>query len=846
MKKKATRFLISSIILLSILCLLVFTGLLKYMNKKNVEIIDDIGTIYMSGMTDRILTQFEATLDIHLTHLENIINNVPPESSIGNENNLLSSKAEAQGFSNLAFCFENGEFETIYGNKIKLTEPEPFIKSILNNEKKIAIGTTETDQDIIIVGIPAAYQTKSGNKSIALTASIPVNYVKNLLSLNDEESLLLSYIMRRDGSLIIKAPDVTTDNYFDRVANFYENQSGKISEDYIPNLQKAMDNREEFCSIIYINDERRHVHCNPLPNSDWYLINIMPYGVIDNIVNDMISQWSLMTFICCGMIMLACLIVFIIYFKLSRQQLNELENARNEAVQATKAKSEFLSNMSHDIRTPMNAIVGMTTIAAANIDDKQQIQNCLKKIALSSKHLLGLINDILDMSKIESGKMTLNMEQISLREVIDNIVTIIQPQLKIKKQNFDVFIHDVEFEEVYCDSVRLNQVLLNLLSNAIKFTPDEGTITIALYEEASPKGDNYIRIHLHVKDTGIGMSEEFRKKIFTAFEREDNLRIHKIEGTGLGMPITKYIVDAMGGTIEVESEQNKGTKFHIVLDLEKATIREEDMVLPEWKMLVVDDDDQLCESAMSLLKSIGIKAECTFDGETALKLIKEHHEKHDDYQIILLDWKLPGINGIETAKRIHEQLDKNIPIILISAYDWSDIENEARSAGINGFIAKPLFKSTLFYGLRQLINNADEEAPTTENENKFDFTGKHILLAEDNDLNWEIAEALLSDLGLDLERAENGQICVDMFTKSEINHYDLILMDLRMPVMNGYEATTAIRNLERNDSDIPIIAMTADAFSEDIKKCHDCGMNAHVSKPIDIVEVARQIEKHIK
>ena len=217
------------------------------------------------------------------------------------------------------------------------------------------------------------------------------------------------------------------------------------------------------------------------------------------------------------------------------------------------------------------------------------------------------------------------------------------------------------------------------------------------------------------------------------------------------------------------------------------------------------------------------------NSETALKLIKEHHEKHDDYQIILLDWKLPGINGIETAKRIHEQLDKNIPIILISAYDWSDIENEARSAGINGFIAKPLFKSTLFYGLRQLINNADEEAPTTENENKFDFTGKHILLAEDNDLNWEIAEALLSDLGLDLERAENGQICVDMFTKSEINHYDLILMDLRMPVMNGYEATTAIRNLERNDSDIPIIAMTADAFSEDIKKCHDCGMNAHVS-----------------
>ena len=501
--------------------------------------------------------------------------------------------------------------------------------------------------------------------------------------------------------------------------------------------------------------------------------------------------------------------------------------------------------MSHDIRTPMNAIVGMTAIATANIDNRQQVQNCLKKITLSSRHLLGLINDVLDMSKIESGKMTLNYDQVSLREVMEGIVNISQPQVRAKKQQFNVSIHDISAENVCCDGIRLNQVLLNLVSNAVKFTPDGGVINLSLYEEVSPVGEDYVRIHFQVKDNGIGMSPEFKEKVFESFVREDNARVNRTEGSGLGMTITKYIVDAMKGTIEVESELGKGTMFHVVLDMEKGVVQEQDMILPEWNMLVVDDDRELCESTVVSLKSIGVKAEWTLDGETAVKMVMKHHERHDDYQIILIDWKLPGMNGIETARKISQCVGEDIPILLISAYDWADIENEAREAGIDGFISKPLFKSTLFYGLRPFMTDLDE-LPERENESEEDLQDKRILLAEDNELNWEVAEDLLSELGLSLDWAENGQICVDKFQASEPGHYDAVLMDIRMPVMGGYEAAHMIRNSGRQDADIPIIAMTADAFSEDIQKCLEAGMNAHVSKPIDAPSVARLLKKYMK
>ena len=502
--------------------------------------------------------------------------------------------------------------------------------------------------------------------------------------------------------------------------------------------------------------------------------------------------------------------------------------------------------MSHDIRTPMNGIVGMTAIASANLDNTQQVKNCLKKISLSSRHLLGLINDILDMSKIESGKLTLHMEQMSLQETMQGIVNIVQPQVNAKSQRFDVYVYDIPTEHVYCDSIRLNQVLLNLLGNAIKFTPEGGNICAVLYEEASPLGPDHVRVHLRVKDNGIGMSKEFKEHIFESFSREDSSRVQKTEGSGLGMAITKYIVDAMKGTIEVESELGVGTEFHMTLDLEKALVQEADMSLPAGDLLLIDDDEMLCESAAGTLRTIGWRTDWVLSGEDALRQAAAYREQTGgDYPVVLVDWHLGGIDGVETARRLRAFFGEGPVILLTTSADWADVEEQAKAAGINGAVPKPLFRSTLYYSLKQYCSPEEEQAPP-ETHSAADLTGCRVLLAEDNDLNWEIAEELLSELGLTLERAENGQICVDMFCQNPPGTYDAILMDIRMPVMNGYEATRAIRAADRPDAGtIPIIAMSADAFSDDVQRCLDCGMNGHTAKPIDIDEVTHMLAAHI-
>ena len=385
--------------------------------------------------------------------------------------------------------------------------------------------------------------------------------------------------------------------------------------------------------------------------------------------------------------------------------------------------------------------------------------------------------------------------------------------------------------------------MLNLLSNATKYTPEGGTIRLSLSEEVSEKGDNYVRVCISVKDNGIGMTKDFMEKIFESYSRADNARVHQAEGAGLGMAITKYIVDAMQGTIDVKSEVGKGTEFTVTIDVEKADMPDVDMVLPAWNMLVVDDDETLCRTSIKDLKSIGINAEWTLSGEKALDMVKHRHSIGDDYQIILLDWKLPGMNGIQTASEIRKSLGNEVPILLISAYDWSDFEAEAREAGVNGFISKPLFKSTLFHALNQyMTGSGHEEAAKTETAEN--LSGMKILIAEDNELNWEIANELLCDIGAEPEWAKDGKIAVDMFNSSQEGYYKVILMDLRMPHMTGYEATRAIRSSERGDAlTVPIIAMSADAFSDDIKRCLDCEMNAHIAKPIDISELVRTIKK---
>ena len=858
MKNKATRFLIGSVAVVSVLCIGIFSFLAVYMAQQSSQTISRVGTVYMSGMSEQISLHFETTIALRLSQVEALVHSTPPDSSrpIEEIRDELAYSAKARGFNYLALLTEEGYFDMIYGEELHIIDPQPFLDSLNSDQMKVAVGTDSEGNRVMLLGVSVIYPTKQGNCT-ALVAGLPVDYLTETLSLNENDSMVYSFVIRQDGSFVIRTSDAFRDSYFNRVETLYEDVDGLTPQEYLEELQMAMAKNEDYSTEFRIYGELRHLYCTRLAYSEWYLLTFMPYGSLDQIIDDFSGRWLRLAFGSCFLILGALAVIFTRYFQMTRQQIQELnqarqiaekatqdaEKAKKKAVEANQAKSEFLSNMSHDIRTPMNAVVGMTAIATANIDNKAQVQECLKKISLSSKHLLGLINDVLDMSKIESGKMSLNIDQVSLREVIESIVSIVQPQLRAKRQHFDVFIHDISTESVLCDSVRLNQVLLNLLSNAIKFTPEGGTIHIALYEEASSKGQDFVRIHIQVRDTGVGMTPEFQKKIFEPFTREDSARVQRTEGTGLGMAITKYIVDTMGGTIQLTSAPGEGTEFHIVLDLEKALEQNIEMILPEWNMLVVDDDKQLCESTVASLKDIGIHADWTLDGESALKMILQKHNQHQDYHVILLDWKLPGMDGVETAREIRRQMGQDIPILIISAYDWSDIEDKAKEAGINGFISKPLFKSTLFYGLKTYVEK--EILPERPTEQQPDFQGMQLLLAEDNELNWEVAEELLKELNLNLEWAENGQLCVEKFAASPEGFYKAILMDIRMPVMNGYEATQAIRKLNRGDAGVPIIAMTADAFSEDIKHCLDCGMNAHIAKPIDVREIARLLNKFI-
>lgn len=828
------------------LCIIIFIWVFSTMSKKSRESISEIGMIYMSEMSKQLQQKFDGLVTLRLSQVEGVVRRTPPDSNPYGQEMLdeLAMSASVRNFSYLGLYKADGEHEDIFGHPLEIVYEEEFLHMLRDKEDSVTSAYDETGEKLLILMAPAAYEMEDGEKSVALVAGIPMSYLEDAMVLEGDGSLLYSHVIRKDGSFVIRSGDAYRDNYFTRMFEMFSEHDGKKPEQYVEELKEAMEKDEVYSDLIVIDDTYRHIYCSKLKKSQWYLVSIMPNGVLDVAINALGSQRSSIMLGGCGIILLGVLAIFWIYFTMSQQQMKALNEARQEAIRANKAKSEFLSNMSHDIRTPMNGIVGMTAIALTNIDDKTRVQDCLKKITLSSKHLLGLINDILDMSKIESGKLSLNMYLLSLRETMESIVNIVQPQIKAKKQHFDIFIQNIEVEEVYCDSVRLNQVLLNLLSNAVKFTPEEGRVNVYLDQEPSPKGENYIRCRFRVKDTGIGMDKAFQQKIFETFTRADTSMVQKIEGAGLGMAITKYIVDAMGGTIELESELGRGSEFRVTLDLERAVVAEEDMVLPPWKMLVVDNNRELCDSAVLMLEEIGVHAEWALDGPTAVEMVDKHHKERDDYQVVLLDWKMPGMDGLETTKEIRKRVEDDVPILIISAYDWSDIEEEAREVGVQGFISKPLFKSNLYLGLSKYIEGIDE--PEEKEESIEKFVGKRILLAEDNELNWEIAQEILLEAGFEIEWAENGKICLEKFQASAPGTYDVILMDIRMPVMSGYEAAQAIRALDRPDADVPIIAMTADAFSEDIQHCLACGMNAHVAKPIDMGKLMFQLQKYLK
>ena len=525
-------------------------------------------------------------------------------------------------------------------------------------------------------------------------------------------------------------------------------------------------------------------------------------------------------------------------------QAKELRSALETAEEANRAKSDFLSRMSHDIRTPLNAVLGMKDIAEAHLDDPAKVKDCLRKIGLSGQHLLSLINDVLDMSKIESGEMVLREDSMSLPEVLENVVAIMQPQFGEKEQHFSIRLRSVVHEQFLSDALRLRQIFINILSNAYKFTPVNGTVSMDVCEKQAVDGTALFRFS--ITDTGIGMKPEYLAQIFTAFSRERDSRVDKTEGTGLGMAITKRFVDMMGGTIEVTSELGKGTCFRVELPLK---IEENQFIkgeFPGLRIIVTDDDAVMCEYMAEMLGQLGIHADWVDSGIQTVEMIKTAKQNGEMYDAVLLDWKMPDLDGFETTRRIRELCGGQLPVLIISAYDWSDVEKDAKKAGVTGFLQKPIFVSTLIHGLQRYVLEGQPARKTQGTDTGARFTGRRFLLIEDNAINQEVARELLADMGAEVDTASDGAEGVETFRRSPDGFYDVILMDVQMPVMNGYEATRAIRTMDRDGAKaVPILAMTADAFSEDIQAAKDAGMNGHMAKPLDKAILWREIGKYL-
>lgn len=892
--RRSVRGLVTELLVMLVLCMGVFSAVTLYALSRSDETIDGVSGAFMEQMSAQLRLNFSSELSLYRSELESARLAVAAANieSGSDARTVFAEQAASYSFSYAALYSTSGTADVLMGPAVELDDQGAFTAKVLAGEDAVTSGTAEDGTELLVFAVPVERRMLWGETSAMLAVGVPLADVVDALSLDVSTTQVYTHIVRADGSFVLNSGSTDATSYLQLLRD-NEGLEGVRYDITADELARTFDEGGSAFYVANINGERYASYLAPLDGTDWFIVSVLPYSVLHDPIDSLV--WGLVAAALVGCVVIAgsLAFVFVRYLRLARSQMLELDAARRaaddarrtadaareQADAANRAKSEFLSNMSHDIRTPMNAIVGMTAIARAHADSPATVSDSLKKIELSAKHLLGLINDVLDMSKIESGRLALNVAPVSLPDIVENIVGIMQPQVHAKRQDFDVVVRGIRCEDVLADATRLNQVLLNLLSNAHKFTPVGGRISLIVEQlddaagATTPGGGaagatagaapgiaagamagaaaaagagsvpapGRVRTRFTVRDTGIGMSPAFKEKIFDSFEREDTARVRKIEGTGLGMAITKRIVDEMGGDIAVESEQGVGTTFTVTVDLECAGAQEP-MALPAWRLLVVDDDRDLCESATETLEDLGAHAEWVQGGEEAVRLVEERSRGAEGFRAVLIDWQMTGMDGIACARAIRARVGSSTPILLISAYDWTEIESEARAAGIDGFVAKPLFRSTLYRALSAVADgpSASSEAAAPET----DLAGRRVLLAEDNELNWEVARELLGALGLELTWAENGREAVDAFASSEPGTFDAVLMDIRMPEMDGYQATRAIRALPRPDAaTVPVIAMTADAFSEDIERARDAGMDAHVAKPIDLRELVRTLAR---
>ena len=748
----------------------------------------------------------------------------------------IKEKKEDLGFDSLCLVDEDAMYYD-KGKSFSLLWSKEVTEKLLTNKQPIILDNMLSTEGSLIFLIPVEKRIVNGKKICALGVVYNSQNLFDMLNIHAYDGKVMMYIVHQDGVALFRSSQADIIDGYNMINSLV---AAEFKRGSLDSLRSNIRSGQQELMTFHLDNEEYYLNYTSVGVDDWQLVTMVPVDV----VSGRLMQSSMITFLCMFLIGALIVIAFVLLYSDSTKKVLRAEAAARKAAEsANRSKSQFLSNMSHDIRTPMNAIIGMTKIAQDHIEEREKVTDCLKKINLSGQLLVGLINDILDMSKIESGKMVLNKDTASLVELMQNLVNITQPAVLQKMQVFNIRLHNIQHENLIFDSLRLNQVMINLLGNAVKFTPEGGSISLDVTEEPAAE-EGAVHLTLKVADSGIGISPEFQKNLFTSFTRERDSKIDKIEGSGLGLAITKMIVTMMEGSISVESELGKGSIFTVEMDLPIADASEE-MTLPEIHVLVADDDADTCRSAADYLRELGARADVAFGGLEAVKKADAALKTGDDYQIIFLDWRMSDLEGTDTAREIRSIVGEEVPILIISAYDWSGIEKDADEAGINGFIQKPFFKSTIYHNIQKYYLHCNQGQPVAASEQNV-LLGKNILLVDDNAINLEIAEEILSDTGAVVDTARDGREAVERFACSPSGYYAMILMDIQMPVMNGYEATKAIRHMNRADADqVLVFAMTADAFADDIVLAKQVGMNAHFAKPLDMNVILKEITRLI-
>lgn len=865
-KKRNNRILFFLIPMMAVIAVMVIAG--AFISNRMDVYIKSAGETTMSGVMEQMAQVYDLQVNSvyeRLERVERILFAGEDRSITLNEQKDFLAAMTDNSSEKILFIRDNGLVLTA-DNVVCYTDIQTSsllkLKQNQNIAQSINWNAATHEENYFLVAIPCEPFTVNDTQFSALGIVYDRSGFDDLLEVNGFNGAATLFAVDENG--IAAYTNLDGDEYVRNYGVLRHMKFDKcITDAQFERLSAQLSAGETGLETIRYNGEACYLGFRPLETTDNRLLCIVPTSVLNGSLLEyqaLVSKLIVFVIVLFTVLSLALMLYISkaeaatkrAEFEEEARRIKEeamaaLEIERDRADYANQAKSEFLSNMSHDIRTPMNAIVGFTSLAIAHIDDDKAIlKDYLEKISVSSEHLLSLINDVLDMSRIESGKIQIQESEASIPSMAHGLRSILQSSVSSKNIDFFIDTVDVEHELVYCDKLRVNQVLINIASNAVKYTQMGGAVHVKFTEiPGAPEG--YADFEFSVSDTGIGMSEEFQKTVFEPFTREANSTVSRIEGTGLGMAITKNIVDMMGGTISVSSKLGAGSVFVVKLRFRTVDNVEELTVIPELdgrRALVADDNMDTCASVARMLRTTGLKAEWTTLGKEVVFRTRMAMEENDPFMVYIIDWQMPDMNGIEVVRRVRSEIGDEVPIIILTAYDWHGIEKEAREAGVTAFCAKPLFRSELINALRVAENMS--RAGESSDRVPMQFTGKRVLVVDDVDLNREIASAVINDAGILVETAENGQVAVEMLTTKGEGYFDLVLMDVMMPVMDGYQATMEIRKLNnRKLADIPIIAMTANAFEEDRLAALKAGMNDHLAKPIQIEKLFEMMKKYL-